>query len=349
MGSTRMSRLGLLALVAVLSLWAVCAAPPIVLEGGPETISSQQQRSSSDVRLYRDVVQDVKDGQGYYTAVAQLHRERGYPLQPFFVVRPPLLAEVTAALGTRAMTALAWLAALAAIGLWYRALANRTVAERVAATGLLALGSASLLLSSTGIAIHEVWAGLLLSCSLALFPRWQLMLPWLAAALFLRELSLAFALLLLAYLILQRNRQGILACMALILLFGAYMAWHAGMVASIAETGDLSTQGWLGLRGPGGMLDHLRTLSFLQLFPRPVAAFLLFLPLLGWSSLDEPHGSFCLLWFGGFTVLLTVFARADNLFWSAVILPVYLAGFALVPAFFASLIRWPDPAPATTG
>ena len=50
---------------------------------------------TTDAALYRAIVSRVRNGQDYTAAAVAEHRRLGYPLRPFFAVRPPALATLS--------------------------------------------------------------------------------------------------------------------------------------------------------------------------------------------------------------------------------------------------------------
>ena len=64
----------------------------------PEGRRFAPHHGGSDVVLYQMVIDDIRHGVPYYEAAAQEQRRHGYPMRPFVVVRPPLLAVTMAAL-----------------------------------------------------------------------------------------------------------------------------------------------------------------------------------------------------------------------------------------------------------
>jgi hypothetical protein len=72
------------------------------------------------------------------------------------------------------------------------------------------------------------------------------------------------------------------------------------------------------------------------------------LPLLGWTALGGRQGLFATLWFAGFILAVSLFARYVNFYWLSLMLPAYGAGLALVPRAVMDLVsalrRRPDAA-----
>jgi hypothetical protein len=263
----------------------------------------------SDVLFYADVARHVGHGLPYYETAAELHRAGSYPLFPFFTVRLPTLAYAMGYLGPVKMLLAAYGLLLAGVFAWLRELKDYPVHARVVFVAAYAfMGSA--LISPSSIQVHDVWAGLLVSLALGLgwAWRWQLGVAFLAVCF--RELALPI----LFVLVLRHRRYPHFAAIAAA--FGL-LALHYFAVSSVRLPTDLHSQGWVGLRGASGFVEHFSV--FL-----PVG-FLAFLPLAGW--LFRPWDG---LWFAGIIFAICVFARPDNLYWATLILPAYPAGIALL-------------------
>lgn len=116
--------------------------------------------------LYRAVIARMGDGENYYRAVAEEHRERGYPLPPFVTVREPTLAYATAAVGgpRNLLFVLGGLAfaTAAAMSLRMEAIAPGRLSWW--ASALLAALTAGALVGDKQVVTHEVWAGMLVGC-----------------------------------------------------------------------------------------------------------------------------------------------------------------------------------------
>ena len=324
-------RLAALGLVIALSLWASFTpwqAPP------PDSpVHGQQPKDRGDIALYRQVARQVAAGESYYSAAAELHRQRGYPLKPFYTMRLPTLAWLAAGAGERALVVAAWVLLLGALAAWHRRLRDHSAGERIAALVLLSLAGAPII-SREAVMMHEFWCGMLLTVALAFDPRreWPAQLAFAILAFAVREFAAAFLALMLATAAVDRAKTRFIATAAATVACTAFLLLHREMVMSVVRPEDLSSESWLGLRGPAGVVDDLRKLSLLGSLPAPLAAFAAFTPLLGWCALRRGAG-FTLLWFIGFGFVVAAFARPGNFYWALVLLPAYPMGFAFLPSF----------------
>ena len=79
-------------------------------------------------------------------------------------------------------------------------------------------------------------------------------------------------------------------------------------------------------------------MSALTVFPLWLAGPVAVLPLLGWAGLSGRSGWFAALWSAGFFLAMALFARPENYYWVLMVLPLYFAGFALVPRAIGDLL-----------
>jgi hypothetical protein len=95
-------------------------------------------------------------------------------------------------------------------------------------------------------------------------------------------------------------------------------------------------------------LYGLMSVTPLGQIPWSLGAPLALLPLLGWAALGKRAGLFATLWFAGYFLATSLFARQVNFYWLSLVLPAYGAGLALVPRAVVDLIsalrRRPDAA-----
>ena len=329
---------------AVLALLAACmalaAADALAPAAGPATATQTLDEGEGDLALYARISDRVMDGEGYYAAALAEHRAGNYPAFPFVTIRQPTLAMLHGLVGLDGARwlAMALLGATILAFLW-RLRIDAAPAERIAAGVLVLLGGA-LAITPEAALIHEMWAGLLLSLSLALYRphRWWPALVAAALALAVRELAAPFVLLWLAVALWQRRWGEAGAVAAVLVAFALGMALHAGAVAEHRLATDGVSQGWDAMAGPGLPLSALARLTALLVLPAWLAAPLALLPLLGWAGLGRRLGLFAFCWFGGFFLAMSLFARPENFYWVQLTLPAYLAGFAFVPRALADLL-----------
>jgi len=190
-----------LAVIALLLIAAVRTAP-VPAPRAPAikgAVVAEQAPRDTDLQLYDVIAGRVAAGENYYAVAVAEQRARNFPVRPGLAVRLPTLALMTAWLGQGAMIALGVLLGLAVLVAWWRRLGEEPggIDRRIVALLLLAIGT-MLGLKPEYLALHEVWAGILLALAFALHRpgKWHAAWPAAALALAIREHALPFVLLL---------------------------------------------------------------------------------------------------------------------------------------------------------
>ena len=334
---SRGGALAVLLVVLATLVWSVAALHlPASTDGStPQAV----EPGSGDFALYARIADRVAEGNSYYSAALDEQRAADFPTRPFITVRLPTLAWLNAALGREGTRVLAIALLFAAILAWQRALADRSIAVRIAATVLVFLGGLAAFEPRAGLS-HELIAGLLLALALALWrtQHWTIALLPLAAALAVRELALPFALLWLGLAVLERRWREAAALARLLAIFAIGLGLHYLAVEAVRLPGDRASPGWAGLEGPGLVLVALVRFTPLIALPGWLAGPLAMAPLLGWAALGGRLGLLAFAWFAGFMAMMAVLARTDNFYWALLLLPAYAAGLAFVPQGVADLI-----------
>lgn len=270
-----------------------------------------------DIALYKAVATEVSQGADYYESVTALHRQRNFPLKPFYTVRPPLHAYLASILGPAGLLITTWGLFFLCLGAWFRTLSDRAPWERLAFLGLLSFGGGAVI-SPSAIFAHELLAGLLVTLALGLSWNYKLQITVATCAVLVRDLA-APTIVLLLY---PFNRKQAVGAFWAIAIVAAYYLWHFIQVSSVVLPTDLATQGWFGMRGPTGLSDHMSTLTQME-----IPVWLVFLPLLGWLHYSSPLPFF---WCSGVAFAVCVIAREDNLFWQLMFMPLYWAGLVFL-------------------
>ncbi|MEH3047874.1 hypothetical protein [Sphingomonas adhaesiva] len=322
--------LAALALLLLATFLAIATPVPVADQNG----AAAQAGAQSDLTLYQSIVDEVRHGGNYYVAAADAMRAGDYPLRPFVTMRLPTLAELLAVVPPAvsaitlylltALVAMAWFARLLPV---FARWLPRVVAMTLLAGGLIAF-------SQTGLtAFHEIWAGLFLALSLALY-RPEAWLPsvamGLAAALIRETAGLYLALMAVAALMAGRRREAFGwvaagAVLALVLLL------HAHAVAQVVRPFDPVSPGWSGHLGFGLFVRAMSLSTALALAPLWLAAPLVGLSLFGWAAWDDPLGARMLTLLVAYALVLGIFGRADTFYWGLLVAPILLVGLAFVP------------------
>lgn len=341
----------LLVLLVTLALMAIAAltAGAIPYEAPAEPAASsataserggEQAARDTDLQLYDRIAERVGAGENYYTAATQEQRAREFPVRPGLAVRLPTLAFLSATLGTWGMLALAALLAVATLVAWWFRLRDEPGGPEHAKYVLLLLVIGAVAgFKPQYLALHEVWAGMLVALALALHRPGKWMGAWVAAALALsiRELALPVVLLLGALAMWRGNRGEAAAWFMLVLLFGAGLALHLAQVSSVTSASDPLSPNWFALRGMAGWTGNVVLSSPLYLLPGWLAAPLVLLPLLGWAGWKTGIGLTGFLLCLGYGVAFMIAGRDNNFYWALIVMPVWFIGLAFTPRAVASL------------
>lgn len=328
----------LILLVALASILAV-ACWPAATAPAPKVRASQAEQS--DLDLYRDIIARVKGGEAYYPVAADELRKGGYPLKPFVTFRLPTQAYAYATLGEPAMIGLQATLALAVLLVWWRRLrATLPLSLTAIAMFLLAAGIGGLVEPVTGL-FHESWAALLLALALGLRRPGHAALAIAAGglALIIRETALPMILAMGGLALIERRWREAAGWTAVVILFAAYLFFHAAQVAAVVRPGDLASPGWSAALGPGFALKALSAVTAATVLPATLAALALILSLFGWASVREGWALRSALLIAGYGTMLALFARADTFYWALMAAPLSLAGLAFLPAAFRDLTR----------
>lgn len=337
----RWAALAILLLAAAGLVWATFAFARLSSgEGGNQAVLVQPGRIG-DLALYANISERVERGEDYYTAALAEQRQHDYPTTPFVTVRTPIMAWGAGLWGEAGWRVIAFALLLANVFAWTRALSGVTTAvERIAAAVLVFAGGLAAF-NAKYVVVHDLYAGLLVSLALALYRPGRWWPSWLAAAaaLSIRELALPFVLLWAVFALAERRWKQAAAVGALLLLFAAGIALHAEGVAAARLPGDRTSAGWSEMIGPAMFLVSVSQLTPLLILPPWLAAPLALLPLLGWIGLGGRIGLFGSMWFAGFALALSLFAKSGNFYWALLVLPAYSAGLALAPRAVTDLVR----------
>jgi hypothetical protein len=304
---------------------------------------------NADLFLYQAIVEKVEQGADYYPAAAHELRTRDFPLRPFVTFRLPTLAWVQAGLGRCGTWLLFLVLAAATLYAWWARLEGAFAQNGRRISGAMLVAAGLAIAQSPGlIYLHELWSGLLMALSFALWRpgRWRLSILIALCALMIRELALPYILLMGALALGNRRWAEAGAWGAVILLFAAAMLLHQQQVVPLVFPGDAASPGWFGAGGWPGFMRAFRLTSALRALPAPIGAIGVILALFGWLSWKSETGltgSLLLLGYGLFFMLL---GRPNNFYWGLMIAPCLLLGLIFLPQALTDLIQsWRSAAP----
>ncbi|EKS35663.1 hypothetical protein [Afipia clevelandensis] len=290
--------------------------------------------NAGDIALYKRIVAHVEGGESYYTVAIRELRDNNYPLRPFVVVRPPVLA-VALAVISEEMTRRALLAALA--GITFLAWAWRL---RAIVTSPV-LYAFSLMIIATGIApaivpqawpLHEVWAGLLIALSLAVRRpnAWIVAVILGVAAAIIRELATAYLLAMMVMAFRDGCRKEAAAWALGLLIFAATLAVHAHHVNALVTAADPASPSWLRIGGWPFVLQTTQWNLLLEAAPRWVGVIVVPLALAGLTGRRDAFGQRVMLVVFGYVAAFIFVGRDNNSYWGLMIAPLWPLGLVTV-------------------
>jgi hypothetical protein len=322
----------------------------IVLSGWSFVIGRQLQpppppspKATTDGTLYRAIDHRMALGEGYYAAAIAEHRAHQFPLRPSVTVRPPLLAEITTAIG--GPNAMGWLLRLTGL-VTFLALAARFASSikgaptRIAATVIAAFSIA--MLTPIDLAIyHDIWAGILVALALVLRrpDRWLASVVVAFLAVSIRELAAPILIVMAASAAYERRWHEAAAWLAALGLSAALLALHWHQVAALTAPGDLTSPGWLRALGWPWVVHIFSMTNAIQIFPTAIGAALVPVAIFGWATAERGLAIRVSLWIFGMACVFMVFGRSENYYWGALVAPILPIGLAFAPTGVARVVR----------
>ena len=341
-GSTRFAslkpwsaRLVLLAFLAIVIWGAVFSG---ATSGPGKAIT---QTSQGDVELYRSIVGRLHEGESYYDVVASELRSRGYATRPFFNWRLPTLACFLAVLPSAqiGMWVLAGLASLA-LALWLDVLKKDGGFYMALLGGGLLLGIVASCLAESEFLFHELWAGVLIALSIAAWARNR----WLSVtagllALFIRELSFPFVVVMMIVAYKEKHRSEAIAWSVGIGAFFLFLSVHAKIVSGLLTDADISNASWVQFGGWSFVLATAKWNSLTLFTPWWIDVVLLPLTLIGLIGWRGPIATRLALTSVLYVLAFLIAGRSDNFYWGMLYAPLLALGVLHIPRSLADLSR----------
>ena len=284
-------------------------------DGGQQT--SSQQRGDSV--LFSAVVQRLRSGESYYAAMGTELQARGYPTASPFNWRTPLhlwlLASVTTTGGRVILAALA-----------IAALALMLPVSRAPRATLMAVG-VPVVASTILVALSEAWAGTLIALSLGAYLRrwWTLAALCGVLAVFIRELSVVYALSAAAIAMCSRRKRESLMWVLGGAMYLAYYAWHVHHVLAAMPDGARShAASWVQWGGLSFVYRTVECYGWATLAPFIVVPVVVAAGLLGILSDRMPLQARVAL--VGYLTAFSVVGLPINRYWGLVTVPLWGLG-----------------------
>lgn len=329
------------------------ASAPAAPTGSPTNGNASADKGAVDDHdLYARIIARVANGENYYTAAATEQRLGYYPLKPFVTMRLPTLAWIEAALGHIGVLLAAIALAAVTVFAWHRRFgeywrSTQRETKSLIPALIIFMGMIPLFWTKWQ-PMHEVWAGVLITLSIALYnPRKPLAAILVGfCALAIRETTLPYLFLLAAFLMWEKQWRYLLLIAVGTLLFFAALAEHAQQVAAVVRPDDLPSPGWFKSGGLATYLLFAQETTVLRTAP-VLTALLVPFALLGWLSMKSQRGLLIFLFQIGYALIFMVIGRADNFYWGMLVAPTLIAGLLFAPSAVKAMIntiRKPTPA-----
>ena len=213
----------------------------------PHVTGIVKDAKSGDVDMYRAVVERVNVGEGYYSALGDELRSRGYPTKPFFHWRlPTLLWSLGQLPDCRIGQVVLLLLVVIMVASWLIPL-KATLGFPITCPVSLILGAPMLSLAcmTWWYFEHTLWSGVLVALSLGIYRRSVTASVICGlAALAIRQLALLYVIIMLASAIFERKAKEAVAWAAGIVGFGLFLAIHVATVSRYTEASEPSGANW---------------------------------------------------------------------------------------------------------
>jgi hypothetical protein len=286
----------------------------------------------TDLGLYVYAATAAAHPSTWYAQVIARQRRDGYELKPFVAVRPPALSFLLAALRTGALRRLAVVAlALASLVAWWLRLGREGVQPLPRALDLVAMITGALFaVAPQAPYLHEAWAGLLISLSLALRreQRFGLAVAAGLAAALIRELAAPYLVVMATTALLGRHWREAAAWGLALVLFAAALAVHASMVDALVLPSDHAGAGWLKLSGWPFVLHASQWNAVLAVSPAWLTALAVPAALAGAANWTTSLGRRVAAVLVTYVLAFAVIGRPENFYWGLVFAPLLPLGFA---------------------
>jgi hypothetical protein len=296
---------------------------------------------SSDLALYRAIIERLKHGGEYYASAAAELRDRHYALRPALNFRLPTLAWLLSVLPAFAGLALLRTLAAGVIVAWVMRFRQAGFKwPHALAGGAILFTGVGLAFSEAALVWHEVWAGLLVTLAIAVHgPRnWGFSVVLALCAVLIRELALPLPLIMLALAARERRHAEAAAWAGVCLAFAVALGLHLHLAAQQILPTD-GANSWAAFGGWGFVLSTARWNLLLTTAPFWLNAILVPVAVTGLAGWRNPNGDLALLattvWLAAFLAL----GRPDNHYWGLMYAPLLAIGCVVAPGSLLTLMR----------
>jgi hypothetical protein len=304
-------------------------------------MGASRDGNTPDSLLYLRIVERVHAGEDYYSVAGSELRSLGYATRPVFNWRPPLLACFLGKLSSPEIGRwLLILLTLLTLAMWTKVLGNKGGFYMALLGSFLLLGSTAFSVFSRFYLFHELWAGVFISFSIVTYKRnRKLSVISGLLALFIRELSLPFVIMMLFMACKDKQKKEAAAWLFGIFTFFIYLAIHATVVSGLITESDLTNKTWVQLGAWPFVLSTARWTLVSVLSPIWLNAVLLPLAVLSLWGWRGNIGVRAALTISMFVLLFLVVGRKDNYYWGFMYAPMMAVGLVYSPPCLFDLYK----------
>lgn len=318
--NTRFSDLGFYSSIAVVATLLIIIVYGIIVCRPMLPADKNVNPKDADLKLYQNIAEQIHSGTGYYQAADKELRRMGYATHSVFNWRLPPLAWLLGHLpsiktGQILAVILSFITLVAWLMIFHR---YRYGQKRFLFGGLILSGPLIYALTPGPFLSHEFWAGTLITLSLAVHQRGWRFFSALSGltALFLRELSLPFVLVMMTISYIEGQRREALIWFIGILVFSGELFLHWSIVSTMITESDLSTQGgWIVFSGWPFVLHTAQMNAYLFLAPPWLTAIILPLSVLGLAGWRDALGLRVFCTVGIYVLSFLIVGRPENKYW----------------------------------
>ena len=311
----------------------------------PNLVANPMRDPSTDKgddALYRAIMGHMAAGVGYYGAVAREQHARGFATRPFLTWRLPTMAWIINQLGETPALSLLRLLALLAIYAWIQVVKDLGMGRyaKIAGGLLVYFNLVILVLPSTVVYMHELWAGTLMALSLALHRRWWLLSVICGlAALAVRELALPYVLAM-GYWAIREEHWTELAGWGLgVLAFTLGLTVHAILVMELIPPDAMQGPSWLAFGGWPFLLQVNQWNLITLILGGVLSAIWVPLALLGAAARMDPLGRRLMMIVWGYSLAFLFVGRSNNGYWGLIYGPIVAVSLVFAPMALRDLWR----------
>jgi hypothetical protein len=327
----------IIAILFITAIYGVITYDP--LPPGPV----ENRPKGEDLRCQRAIIERIQSGESYYSAAEIELRKRGYPLRSVFNWRLPGLAWLLGHLPSLFWgQALGVILAIMTFLIWLRILDSLFSFSHVLVGSLLILAPPIYGILPGIFLAHEFWAGTCIALSLGACARgWRsVSITSGLMALFIRELTLPFIMVMLILSYIERRRSEAVVWLMGVVVFAGALLIHWSIVTDLIKEGDRALEGgWIAFGGWRFVLSTAQMHPYLFLGPPWITAIVLPLVLLGLAGWRDKFWLRVTLTVHVYVISFLIVGKPFNRYWGFMYTNILLLGFLNVSQSLRDLWR----------